>query len=72
MKGYKAFNPDMTCRGFQYEIGKTYEIDGEPIMCGKGFHFCANPIDVFGYYPFENTLIAEVEALGDVKQEGTK
>ena len=31
MKAYKAFNPDMTCRGFQYEIGKTFEIKEEPI-----------------------------------------
>lgn len=23
MKAYKAFYPDMTCRGFQYEIGQT-------------------------------------------------
>lgn len=27
MKAYKGFNPDMTCRGFQYEEGKTYETD---------------------------------------------
>ena len=25
MKGYKVFNPDWTCRNFQYEVGKTYE-----------------------------------------------
>ena len=75
MKGYKAFNSDWTCRGFQYEIGKTYELpEGQPlIMCKSGFHFCKNPIDVFGYYPMnDNTMIAEVEALGEIQQEGTK
>ena len=75
MKGYKAFKSDWTCRGFQYEIGKTYELeDGQELqMCQCGFHFCKNPIDVFGYYPMDDkTLIAEVEALGDIQQEGTK
>ena len=75
MKGYKAFKSDWTCRGFQYEIGKTYELeDGQELqMCQCGFHFCKNPIDVFGYYPLDDkTLIAEVEALGEIQQEGTK
>ena len=75
MKGYKAFNPGWKCRDFQYEIGKTYELpEGQKLkMCECGFHFCANPIDVFGYYLFSNNiLIAEIEALGNIKQEGTK
>ena len=25
VKGYKVFNPDWTCRGFQYEVGKIFE-----------------------------------------------
>lgn len=25
IKSFKGFNKDMTCRGFQYEIGKEYE-----------------------------------------------
>ncbi len=75
MKGYKAFDKGWVCRDFQYEIGKTYELpEGqEPIMCERGFHFCKNPIDVFGYYDMtDDVLIAEVEALGEVLQEGTK
>ncbi len=75
MKGYKAFNKDWTCRDFQYEIGKSYELpEGkEPIMCRRGFHFCENPIDVFGYYPIsDETVIAEVEAYGEILREGTK
>lgn len=76
MKGYKAFDADWTCRGFQYEIGKTYELpEGEELeICESGFHFCKNPIDVFGYYPYvyEGTKLAEIEALGDIQCEGTK
>ena len=75
MEGYKAFNPGWRCRDFQYKIGKTYELpEGQTLkMCECGFHFCKNPIDVFGYYPMnDNTLIAKVEALGEIQQEGTK
>lgn len=50
--GYKAFDPDFTCRGYQYEVGKTFEHNGKIQMCSKGFHFCHKaPIDVFNYYP---------------------
>ena len=75
MKGYKAFNAGWKCRDFQYEIGKTYELpEGQELkMCQCGFHFCKNPIDVFGYYEMrDDVLIAEVEALGEIQQEGTK
>ena len=49
-KAYKAFKADLTCRDFQYEEGKTYEIDGEPKLCNRGFHACLNLLDVFNYY----------------------
>lgn len=48
--GYKGFEQDFTCRGFQYEVGKTYEIEGEPKLCERGFHFCTSPLAVFRYY----------------------
>lgn len=50
--GYKGFDKDLKCRGFQYEIGKTYEINEKPIICKSGFHFCEKLIDVSSYYPF--------------------
>ncbi len=70
MKAYKVFNPDWTCNGFQYEIGKTYKIDGEPIICTRGFHACKNVADCFNYYDFDpNNKIAEVELSGTILGE---
>lgn len=40
IKGYKGFNKDMTCRGMQYEEGKIYKMEREPICCERGYHFC--------------------------------
>ena len=60
MKAYKGFNKDMTCRGFQYEIGKTYETD-KAELCSKGFHACENPLDCFGYYVPGSSRYCEVE-----------
>lgn len=66
MKGYKAFNQDMTCRGYKYEIGKTYHMDGEIVPCKRGFHFCKSIIDCYRFYPIgEKIIICEVES-GDV------
>ena len=70
-KAYKAFNADMTCRVFQYEEGKTYEIEGEPKLCEYGFHACLNLLDVFNYYNGnlgKDVVVHEVE-LEDVSEE---
>ena len=73
VKGYKAFENDWTCRGFQYEVGQTYEMDVDIEVCERGFHFCENLADCFDFYPFnEDTRIAEVQADGNVKTDGTK
>ena len=60
MKAYKGFNKDMTCRGFQYESGKTYE---EPTakLCDSGFHACIDPLDCFNYYVPGTSVYREVE-----------
>ena len=73
MKGYKVFNSDWTCKGFQYKVGETYEIDGKPTCCKKGFHFCKKLADCFNYYSFDpNNKVAEIESLGDVDFGGNK
>ena len=73
VKGYKVFNPDWTCRGFQYEVGKIFEEDVKPSCCDRGFHFCENAADCFSYYNFDSeNKVAEVIALGEVDTDGKK
>lgn len=73
MKGYKAFNADLTCRGMQYEVGKIYEMEESPICCGRGYHFCKNMKDVYNYYSMsDDTRICEVVSLGEVVTDDDK
>ena len=73
VKGYKVFNPDWTCRGFQYEVGKIFEEDVKPRCCDRGFHFCEKAADCFSYYSFNSeNKVAEVVALGEVDTDGEK
>ena len=74
MKAYKGFNADMTCCGFQFEEGKTYEYDGEVKLCESGFHACEDPLDIFGYYAPSGSEFHEVELEGvsDERKDDTK
>ena len=75
MKGYKVFNPDWTCKGFKYEVGKKYHCDGEISCCENGFHFCTKLAECFKYYEFNSdNKVAEIEASGDIdsKEDDTK
>jgi hypothetical protein len=73
IKGYKVFNPDWTCRGFQYKVGETFVHNGDIEMCGSGFHFCRKASDCFSYYDFNsNNKVAEVEAIGLDETRGDK
>ena len=70
MEGYKVFEPDWTCRGFQYEVGKTFEEDVTPSCCNRGFHFCKELKDCFNYYTFNpDNKVAKVIALGEIDEE---
>ena len=63
---YKGMNTNMNCRGFQYEIGKTYKTD-KAKLCECGFHACLNPRDVFGYYlQEENSRYFKVMLSGEI------
>ena len=65
---YKGFNKDWTCRDFQYEVGKTFEEDGEVKLYVNGFHACLHPLDVFNYYGPSTSRFALVEMSGDTDQ----
>ena len=64
--GFKGFDKDLKCRGFQYEVGKYYEQEGEAVCCERGFHFCENPLEVFRYYPPCTSRFCQVEGGGSV------
>ena len=72
---YKGFDKDLKCRGFQYEIGKEYELsNGEPVsVCSNGFHACESPLEVLDYYFMDGhanlSRFCEVEQSGEFSKE---
>lgn len=72
MIGYKAFDSDLKCRGFKFEIGQEYTLEtpkDKMELCSAGvFHFCRYPIDIErnSNYSLANSRICEVIATGDV------
>ena len=77
VKGYKAFNKGMICRGKQYEENTTYEENGNEICEAGVMHYCENPFDTLDYYPLVNengeiSEFAEVEPLGKVFKRENK
>lgn len=69
IKSYKGFDKDMQCRGFLYEVGKEYNMDGEIKCCNRGFHACKSPMEVWDYYDMLNSRFAEVEQSGKIDEE---
>ena len=66
---YKGFDKSLKCRGFQYEVGKEYEMDGGITCCERGFHACESPLEVFDHYDMLNSRFAEVEQSGEIDKE---
>ena len=63
IKSYKGFDKDLRCRGYQYEVGKEYELPaGEKVMvCDSGFHACQSPLEVLDYYFMDDKCNLEIK-----------
>lgn len=72
MIGYKGLKSDLTCLGFQYEVGQTVTIEGPIKLCEKGFHFCQYSVDVLLYYDDETDVYVKVKAEGHVIEDVNK
>ena len=76
-QAYKALDHEFKCRGFQFEVGKEYEVEGKVTCCENGFHACADPLDVLNYYDLidaEGRMMrfALVEQSGESDTKGDK
>jgi hypothetical protein len=71
----KGFDKDLQCRGFQFEIGKTYDTGKEKLkLCTDSvFHYCDSIKKVHMFYNvLHNNRFCEIEVLGKEVTDGEK
>ena len=49
--GFKAYDPGLVCRNYQYKEGEIFKKDGHGVCVPGVTHYCVNPFDVLDYYP---------------------
>lgn len=73
----KGFDKDLCCRGFQFEIGKTYDTGAEEIeICSNTvFHYCKSIQDLHNYYncnKSQQNRYCKIEVLGKEVRDDKK
>ena len=73
MKGYKAYEKGLVCRGKQYKIGEIFEEERAEI-CDIGMHYCENPLDCLDHYPLidDEGNFVEMTEVEDLDSENRK
>jgi len=64
VKGFKATDADIRCRGYQFTPGVKHVHEGNTELCNSGFHFCEDALDVLSYYPSAGSRFWTVDAEG--------
>ena len=78
MIGYKAFDENLQCKGFQFEVGKSYDTgrakEDLRLCSDTVFHFCRElyKIENVSDYRISKSRVCEVIAEGDVVTDGDK
>lgn len=56
LKAYKASHNGV-CKGFKFEVGKTYSLKEKPHICRNGFHYCKKASSTLSYYSYKKDFV---------------
>ena len=68
MYAYKGFEPDLSCRGYRFVMGKN--VTPEANCASNGFHCAEDPLDCLSYYGDMNrSIYCLVQPGGDIDED---
>lgn len=68
MYAYKGFEPDLSCRGYRFVMGKN--VTPEANCASNGFHCAENPLDCLTYYSdMDRSIYCLVQPGGDIDED---